>query len=58
MTITLPIFFGFGAQTFDYSSNSVMQILGIILSYVCVGLLMVYHGYIAYKLYRIVRLSQ
>lgn len=58
MIFAMIIVFGFFAQMNDYSNNSVMQILGILCSYVFVGLLSVYYVLMGYKLHVIVKLSE
>ena len=57
MSITMVIFFGATAQMNNYNSESVIQILGIIFSWICMCVILAYYGYMGHKLYRIVQLS-
>lgn len=57
MTSAMIISFGFFAQTYDYSTASVMQIIGIATSYICVSVLVAYCVFMSYKLHSMVKLS-
>ena len=57
MTVAMIITFGFFSQTIDYNTNSVLQIIGISFSYICVSVLLAYYIFMSHKLHSIVRLS-
>lgn len=57
MTSAMIIAFGFFAQTYDYSTTSVMQIIGIVTSYICGSVLVAYYIFMSYKLHSMVKLS-
>ena len=57
MSMAMIISFGFFAQTYDYSTSSVLQILGIAMSYICAGVLIAYYIFMSYKLHSMVKLS-
>lgn len=50
-------FFGAMVQTKDYNSNSVIQIFGIMLSWLLMTVILAYYIYMTIKLYRIVKMS-
>lgn len=55
--ITMIIVFGTFAQMHDYHTGNILQILGIILSYIFAIIIVVYYSYMANKLHRMVKLS-
>lgn len=52
------VVFGFFSQMSDYHTNSTIQSLAIVFSYICLLMIALYYLYMGLKLHRIVRMSE
>lgn len=57
MTFSMLLAFSFLVQMKDYKSNSTLQILGIILSYIMIAVALAYYIFMAIKLHKMVKMS-